>query len=139
MSASRINLLAVVVAAVVYWLLGAGWFTLLQKPWLDGIGKTMEQLQRDGASPAVAYVVALICNLVIAYVLSWLVIHTGEQTAMRGITIGVLMWIGLVATTFGTAYIFEGRSLQIFLISAGYPLAGMILMGAIVGTWKAKA
>jgi Protein of unknown function (DUF1761) len=71
-----------------------------------------------------------------AYVLGWIVVNTGEQTMMRGLTIGALMWIGLVATTFGTAYIFEGRSLQIFAISAGYPLAGCLLMGAIVGAWK---
>jgi hypothetical protein len=135
----KINLLAVIVAAIVYWLLGAAWFTVLSKPWLEGIGKSMEQLQRDAASPAIAYVVALVCNLVIAYVLAWLVIHTGEQTAMRGITMGAVMWVGLVATTFGTAYIFEGRSIQIFAISAGYPLVGMLLMGAIVGAWKAKA
>jgi len=139
MTTGRVNLLAVVVAAIVYWLLGAAWFTVLSKPWLEGIGKTMDQLQREAASPAIAYVVALVCNLVIAYALAWLVIGTGEQTAMRGITMGALMWAGLVATTFGTAYIFEGRSIQIFAISAGYPFVGMLLMGAIVGGWKGKA
>ena len=136
MGDARINILAVVVAAVVYWLLGAGWFTILQKPWLAGIGKTMEQLQRDGASPAIAYTVAFVCNLIMAYALGWVLVCTGEQTALRGVMIGALMWIGLVATSFGTAYVFEGRSISIFAISAGYPLAGLAIMGAIVGAWK---
>lgn len=133
---ARINILAVLVAAAAYWMLGAAWFTILKEPWMAGIGKTMEQIQRDAVHPGIAYGFSLVCNIVIAYVLGWVVVSTGEQTMMRGLTIGALLWVGLVATTFGTAYIFEGRSLQIFAISAGYPLAGCLLMGAIVGAWK---
>ncbi len=136
MNTGTINIWAVVVAAVAYWLLGAGWFTILSKPWLASIGKTMEQLQREGVNPGVAYGVAFVSNLIIAYVLGWVVIHTGEQTAIRGVTMGALLWVAFVATTIGTAFIFEGRSLEGFLITAGYPLVGLLLMGAIVGGWK---
>jgi hypothetical protein len=136
MNTDKINTWAVVVAAVVYWLLGAVWFTTLSKPWLEGIGKTMDQLKQEGVHPGVAYGVAFVCNLVIAYVLGWIVVSTGEQTALRGVTIGALLWFGLVGTTIGTAYIFEARSLTGFVITAGYPLVGMLWMGAIVGGWK---
>jgi hypothetical protein len=71
MKTGGINIWAVVVAAVVYWLLGAAWFTLLSKPWLDSIGKTMEQLTKEAVSPGIAYGVALVCNLIIAYVIGW--------------------------------------------------------------------
>ncbi len=67
----------------------------------------MEQLQHEGGSPAVAYVVAFLSNVVIAYVLAWLVFRTGEQTAARGLKLGALLWIGLVATTMGTEFVFE--------------------------------
>jgi hypothetical protein len=136
MSTGKINIWAVVVAAVVYWLLGAAWFTILSKPWLSSIGKTMEQLQQEGVNPGIAYGVAFVCNLIIAYVLCWVVIRTGEQTAMRGISIGALLWAAFVGTTIGTAHIFEARSLEGFVLTAGYPLVGMLLMGAIVGGWK---
>jgi hypothetical protein len=63
-------------------------------------------------------------------------VSTGEQTASRGLLLGAVLWVALVATTFGTEYIFEGRSFQGFLINAGYPLAGLLIMGAIVGAWK---
>ena len=135
MNKGGINIWAVVVAAVVYWLLGAAWFTVLSKPWLASIGKTMEQLQA-GVNSGVAYSIALVANLIIAYVLGWVVIRTGEQTAVRGITVGALLWVGLVGTTIGTAFVFEGRSLEGFVLTAGYPLVGMLVMGAIVGGWK---
>jgi hypothetical protein len=125
----------VLVAAVVYWLLGAAWFTIFSNAWLASIGKTMEQLQ-GAVNAGIAYSIALVCNLIIAYVLGWVVIRTGEQTAVRGITIGALLWVGLVGTTIGTAFIFEGRSLEGFVLTAGYPLVGMLVMGAIVGGWK---
>lgn len=132
----KINIWAVVVAAVVYWLLGAAWFTIFSQPWLTGIGKTMDQLKQEAVNPGVAYAVAFVANLVIAYVLGWVVVSTGEQSAVRGVTIGALMWIGFVGTTIGTAHVFEGRSLTGFVLTAGYPLVGMLLMGAIVGGWK---
>jgi hypothetical protein len=135
MNKGGINIWAVLVAAVVYWLLGAAWFTILRDPWLASVGKTMEQLQ-GAVNAGVAYGVALVSNLIIAYVLGWVVVRTGGQTAVRGITVGALLWVGLVGTTIGTAFIFEGRSLEGFVLTAGYPLVGMLLMGAIVGGWK---
>ena len=135
MNKGGINIWAALVAAVVYWLLGAVWFTIFSNAWLASIGKTMEQLQ-GAVNAGIAYSIALVCNLIIAYVLGWVVIRTGEQTAVRGITIGALLWVGLVGTTIGTAFIFEGRSLEGFVLTAGYPLVGMLVMGAIVGGWK---
>jgi Protein of unknown function (DUF1761) len=136
MSTGKINIWAVLVAAVVYWMLGAAWFTILSNPWLASIGKTMDQLKQEGVNPGVAYGVAFVCNLIIAYVLGWVVINTGEQTSVRGIMMGALLWAGFVGTTIGTAHIFEARSLEGFVLTAGYPLVGMLLMGAIVGGWK---
>jgi hypothetical protein len=136
MKTGGINIWAVAVAAVVYWLLGAAWFTVMSKPWLDSIGKTMEQLTKEAVSPGIAYGVAFVCNLIIAYVIGWVTVGTGEQTVVRGATVGALLWIGLVGTTIGTAFIFEGRSFVGFWLTAGYPLVGMLLMGAIVGGWK---
>ena len=135
MGEARINLIAVAVAAIVYWLLGAGWFTVLKQPWLAGVGKTEEQL-RQSSSAGMAYVVALVCNLLMAYVIAWVVISTGPQTAMRGMMIAALLWVGLAGAAIATEHAFEARSLQFFFISAGYPLVGGLIMGAIVGAWK---
>lgn len=134
MSAGRINLFAVGVAAVVYWLLGAVWFTLLMRPWLAGIGKTQEQLRQAG-SPALAYLVALVSNLLMAYVIAWVVVAMG-QTALGGMKVAALLWLGLVGAAMATEFIFEARSLQSFAIIAGYPLVGGLIMGAILGAWK---
>ena len=132
-----INYPAVILAAVVYFLLGAVWFWLLMNPWLAGIGKTRADLAREG-SPVLAYVVAFVSNLILAWVLSWLMVATGHQSAGGGMMMALVLWLGFVATTTATEYIFEARSLEVFAISAGYPLAGMLMMGALLGAWKKR-
>jgi hypothetical protein len=129
------KILAVIVAAIIYWLIGALWFSMLQAPWLVGIGRTMQELQASGTPKWLPHAVTLISNFAMAYALGWLILATGPQTLMRGITIGAILWI-FVGAAFATEYVFEARSVQIFMINAGYPLVGMILMGGILGAWK---
>jgi hypothetical protein len=53
--------------------------------------------------------------------------------------VGVLVWIGFVGPITFMNYMFEMRSYTLFAINEFYPLAGLILMGAILGAWKRKA
>ena len=76
----KVNVLAVVAAAIVHFLLGAVWFTLLGNAWLRGIGKTKEQLNPT----ALPYVVAFVCNLLLAYALAWVIARAGEQSVRSG-------------------------------------------------------
>jgi hypothetical protein len=129
---------AVILAAAVHLVLGAIWFTVLQKPWLASIGKTLDQLRKQG-NATVAYVVAFGANLVIAWVLARLMISTGRTSVAGGVGLAAFLWLGFTATTMATAFVFEARSLEAFVIIAGYPLVGMLLMGAILGAWKKRA
>ena len=136
MGANGPNMIAVVVAALAHWLLGAGWFTLFKKQWHEGIGKTPEQLAAAGMPVWLPHVVTLVANLAMAYVLGWLIVATGPRTTMRGVQVAAMAWAGLVASSFATEYVFEAKSIQIFSINAGYPLVGMLIMGGILGTWQ---
>ncbi|HEV3218690.1 MAG TPA: DUF1761 domain-containing protein [Candidatus Acidoferrales bacterium] len=132
------NLFAVVAAAVAHWLLGAGWFSLLKNQWLAGLGKTNEQMMAASAGMPgwLPHVVTLVANLVMAYVLGWLIVGTGPQNVMRGLQVAAIVWAGFVASTWATEYAFEAKSVQIFAINAGYPLVGLLIMGVVLGAWK---
>jgi len=135
----RLNYLAILVSAIVYFIVAAGWFTLFQQQWLDGVGRTREWLTGPGGiSPVVQYGTAFVSALLIATALSCVIQTTGEQTAARGVKAAVLLWVGFVFTTWATEYVFEARTLQTLAINAGFPLVGMIVQGAIIGAWKAK-
>jgi hypothetical protein len=134
----RLNYLAILVAALVYFAVQAVWFTVFMKEWLAGIGKTMEQLNQQGTSVVVAYAVAFAGALVMAAAISWFTQVSGKQTIVRGILIGIAAWVGFVLTTWSAEYAFEGKGVHTLAVNTGVSLIGMVVMGAILGGWKAK-
>lgn len=134
----RTNYLAVVVAAIAYFVLGGVWYGLLfNKAWMALEHATVEQMR--GPSPAVAYIVSFLLELLIAYSLAQLCIWRNANTPGRGASVGVLVWIGFVGPIAAMTYMFEMRPRALFAINEFYPLAGLVLMGAIIGGWTKKA
>jgi hypothetical protein len=134
----KTNYAAIVVAAIAYWLLGAVWYgKLFTNAWTDLEHITPEQIK--SASPILPYVVALLLNLLIAYALSQVCLWRNANTAGRGAAVGVMTWIGIVGPITYTTYMFEMRPPTLFAINEFYPLAGLVLMGAILGAWTKKA
>jgi len=133
----RLNYVAIIVAGIVYWCIQAGWYTLLGQQWLAAIGKTMGEMQAGGNSP-IPYVGSLICDIVIAWALAWVLTRTGRTTALAGAVTGAALSIGFIATTLMTEYLFEQRPRALVYINAGCALLGMAIAGAIVGAWQKK-
>lgn len=131
------NYIAVVVAAVVYWLLGAVWYGFLfSKAWMD-----LEHLSPERAASMNliwTYVITFVLNLVIAFVLAQICAWRNANTAARGAALGILIWIGFIGPVTYTTYMYEARPVQLFAINQFYSLVGLALMGAILGAWTKK-
>lgn len=134
----KTNYPAVLVSAIAYWLLGAVWYAVLfGKPWIALEGIPVEKLQ--AANPVLPYILSFLLNLLIAYVLSQLCLWRNATTAARGAALGILLWIGFVGPITYSTYMYELRPWQLFAINGFYPLAGLALMGAILGAWSKKS
>lgn len=132
----KTSYLAIVVAAVAYWILGGIWFAaLFSKPWSALEHITDEQAKAAGFLP---YVITMILNLLIAYVLAQIIDWRNAYTAGRGAAVGVILWVGFVGPITYTTYMYEMRTKTLFAINEFYSLAGLVLMGAILGAWKKK-
>jgi hypothetical protein len=133
------NHVAIWVAGIVQFMLGAGWYTLLGQPWMAGIGKTEAQLMAEiGHSPA-PYIIALVAALVVAYAIGWLLPKLGAASAAGGAKTGAVLALALIGSTLAMNYGFEARPLSLWLINAGYMVVGMAIMGAIIGHWRKRA
>lgn len=132
------NHFAVVVAAVAFFALGAVWYNVFSQPWLDGIGKTVEQLAKDGGGTPMAFAIGFLAILVMCYTLAWIVQRGMEPTAGNGALTGATVAFGIVGATLALNYGFEARGLTLWLINAGYVLIGLVLAGAIIGGWKPR-
>ncbi|HMD99963.1 MAG TPA: DUF1761 domain-containing protein [Terriglobia bacterium] len=127
-----------VISAAAYWLLGGLWYgVLFSKPWM-ALEHITEQ-QASGMSPVLPYVITFALNLLIAFVLAQVVKSRNAGSAVQGAGVGVLVWIGFVGPVTFTTYMYEMRPTELFAINECYPLAGLILMGAILGAWRKKS
>jgi len=134
----KTNYAAVFVAALAYWLLGAVWYGMVfGKQWMALENMSMEQAK--SMNPVLPYIISFVLNLLIAYSLAQICIWRNANTAGRGASVGVLLWIGFVGPITYTTYMYEMRPKELFAINEFYPLAGMVLMGAIIGAWTKKA
>lgn len=133
----KTNYLAVFVAAIAYWLLGALWYgVLFGKAWMALEHMTEEQAR---SNPVLPYLITLVLNVLIAYALAQICIWRNADTLGRGASVGVLLWIGFVGPVTFTTYMYEMRPKELFAINQFFPLAGFVLMGAILGGWRKKS
>jgi hypothetical protein len=134
MSYFHVNFLAVLVAAICQWLLGALWYNVVYaKKWKALVGYS------EGEKPKLL-VLGLIASFVGDLVLSFVLVHLDQwifaDTFARGISVGILFWIGLMAPPLLTQHIFENRPFKLFAINAAYWLLAMGLGGGILAVWR---
>jgi hypothetical protein len=131
-----INYLAVLVAAVAAWVLGMAWYMALSKQWLAALGKTAADMKGPDGKPKsyVPFVLVFVAELIMAWVLAGLLGHLGV-TVKNGVISGVFCWLGFVVTTVATNNAFGQRKVALTVIDAGYWLAVLVVMGAIIGAF----
>lgn len=132
------NHLAVIIAAIVFFVLGAAWYTVLSGAWLAGIGKTMEQMAKESGGSPMPYVVGFLAVLVMCYTLNSLLNRLGDTTAAGGAKVGAFVALGFVAANIALNYGFELRGVSLWAINTGYVLVGLSIAGAIIGGWRKK-
>lgn len=131
---AEVNFLAVLVAALSAFLIGGLWYSpvLFLKAWLDGAGLTEEDTQKG--HPGKVYGGAFAMTFIAATVLA--VVIGNHKSLAGGLHWGLFVGVGWVATSFATNYLFEQRSLKLWLVNAGYNVVLFAVMGAILGVWK---
>src|SRR5262250_2494816 len=128
MPIDRINWLAVIVGAIVYFLFGWVWYGLLfSRQWMAYMGKT--EMSQDTTALIVSVVVALILSFGVAVALS----HDDNRTAAHGVQFGLFFGLFFFASSMLQGNIYEGRPLGFWALNAGYEVVGLVLLGLIHG------
>lgn len=130
----NLNLLAIVVAAVVTFVIGGLWYSpaLFHRAWMRANKFTEADVAGGnmGLIFGVAFVFALIMSLNLAMFLD-----APDTTMAWGAAAGGLASIW-VALGIGTVALFERRPFSYMLINGGYWVVSLVLMGAIIGAWR---
>lgn len=127
------NLWAVLVAALIQWVLGALWYSLLfAKPWMALVGRTPGEKPKGAAA---AMISSFIGGLILSFVLAHVVLWDNAWTWQRGAFIGAICWLGFIAVPLYAQCLYEKRSLKLFAINSGYWLLGLAISGAVLAAW----
>lgn len=133
---SELNYLAILVTATVIFVIGAIWYSVLfGKTWMNAHGYTPEQIEGMRSGMARAYIVSFLCYIVLAAVMSLLITLLGLDSAVGGAKLGVICWLGFVATIGCTAYLYSNKNIMTWIIDAAYQLVFMVVAGAILAVW----
>jgi Protein of unknown function (DUF1761) len=132
----ELNWLAVIVAAVAYWILGAIWYAqaVFGRAWIRAGGIEIPEGQSPG--PA-TYIIPLIANFLAAVALAMLAAATGSTTVAHAIVLGLVAWGGFAFGLTLLGAVFDNRPSPgvWFVISAGYHLVGLVGSALIVTLW----
>jgi fatty acid desaturase len=136
MSFAGLNYLAILVAAIASFAFGAVWYMSLGKQWMAALGKTEEQLIGTGGKPEpIPFVLAFLCQLVIAWVLAGIFGHLGQYSLRTGVISAFFIWMGFVATTLIVNHRFQKSPWSLTFIDGGHWLGVLLIQGAILGAW----
>ena len=126
-----VNWIAVVISTAAAFMLGGLWYSkaLFGNVWMQEIGLTEDAV--NNASMARTFGGTIVLQIIAATALSAFL--GADSTWFSGLQTG--LWVGLlwIATAYGVTYLFEQRSVRLFLINAGYYVVLYTIMGTIIG------
>lgn len=128
------NWLAIAVSALVVFMIGWIWYgPLFSKPWASGMGYDMNgDMKMDPKMLVVSYLLSFFT----AWTLSTL-LDAGQVADLAvALRTTLLIWLGLVATTFALNQVYDSRPWRVWAINVGYHLVGMLATAAIVTLWR---
>ena len=130
-----VNYLAVVVAAIVALVVGFVWYSprVFGNRWMAYLGTTQAQLGNPGPTGMAVGVVASLIN---AWVIAVLGLNLGGKALTDGVLLGILVWLGFMATITAAQISFEKKPWGLWILNNGHNVIVQVIMSAIVTVWR---
>ena len=129
----EVNYLAVIAAAVATFALGGLWYSpaLFGKAWQREAGVSEEKMKT--ANMALIFGLTFVLSLIAAWVFA---LFLGPRPPMAlGLGAGFSAGLCWVAASLGINYLFERKSLKLWLINGGYHTLQFTIIGLILALW----
>jgi len=134
---SDINWLAILVAAIGYFMLGAVWYskTLFGAKWAAVVGLDMTDPNKSKGMAKMmtgTFVLILISCMGIAM----LVTRMDLSVLPSALKLGLITGICFATTAVSISFIYESRPTALYFIDCGYHLAGHLIAAIILVLWR---
>ena len=137
---AAINWLAVIVATLIYFALGAVWFapmTPIGRTWMSSSG--YESPTTGASSTNLFYIVPIATSFVAVVATALLAAATGTDTLAEGVVLGLVVGLGYAATIVLTTAAFEFAKPNQWtwgVIDASYHVLGLLIAGTLIAVWR---
>ncbi len=133
-----VNYLAVVVATVVAYAVGAVWHSPIGfgKMWMSLMGLTPDHMGKMPLTAMQAMVIGFFVTLLQVFVTAHFMVLVGATTLTLALQLGFWLWLGFLAPTLANGWLWEGRSLKLFGFNAAYSLVSILVIVAVLGLWQ---
>jgi hypothetical protein len=133
-----INIWAVLVSAVAFWALGSLWYSpvLFGKRWQKEVGLKEEDI--TGANMAKVFGLSFVLMLLMVWALNFVInSHKAEDVSLTtGLIYGLFTGFFFSMLTMGVNYLYQRKSLVLWLIDGVYIVLGLAVAGMILGGWR---
>ncbi len=138
MFATEINYLAMVVAGVVSYSIGALWYSsvMFGKEWAKLIGLSEKNMKAAKAKMSQTYAIGFVVAVVGAFVLARLLVWTRASDLVSALKIGGWIWLGFVLVWMINGWLYEQKPIKLLMINAGYALVAILSSCAILILWR---
>jgi len=127
--------IAILIATVAAFFFGAFWYSKIAfgRTWMKEAG--LSEAACKGKNPVVLLGTTFVLTLISVGVFSFCLGQPGPGIKYGAIA-GLVIGIGWVATSIGSNYLFEGKSLKFFAINAGFHIVRFMIIGIILGLFQ---
>ena len=132
MNFAGMNYLAILVAAIVAFAIGAVYYSTLSKQWMKAA-----RIDPSGPKPVMVglLVNSFVMELILAFVTAGVIGHlgAGQVTPINGVISGLFIWAGFIFTTMSINQRYQGFGWDLTLIDGLHWLLVMIGIGLTIG------
>ncbi len=134
----HVNYIAVLVAAIVVFVLGWLWYSplLFYKPWMRARGMDPAVAMAGAKMPTGKLVIELVRCLVLAYIVAHFVAALGITNWLGAVHFGVFLWIGFPVILLTGSILWENTPVKVAAIHAGDWLVKLLVIPIIVTVWQ---
>ena len=134
----HVNYLAVLVSAVVAFVLGWLWYSplLFFKPWMRLRGLDPEAAMKDAKMPTGKLVIELVRCLVLAYGLARLVALLEVARWLGAIHVGLFLWVVFPVVLLAGSVLWDNVPWKVAAIHAGDWLVKLLVVPVILTVWS---
>ncbi len=127
-----INYLALIVVSILAFIASMVWYISFGKQLPKLNPKAYGEMKKP---KPVEMLIEILRNIVLAFVIAYLVSHFGVTSFMGGLTLGLILWLGFPFILLSGSVMHEKVPAKLALIHAGDWLIKILLMTTILGMW----